>query len=551
MIKALYLQENDFSIKEQVYTKDQLKEWYLVENKSTQELQNLLGVSRSTLGRILKFYNLKKDKQSASEIAKQTMLQKYGAESYSQTAEYKEKYEKTCLAKYGVASHNQSEAVKEKYKNTCLERYGVETTAVLPEVITKKTQTCVSKYGCSNPAQNSIVKDKIKETNLERYGFPSYSSTEEFTKRVKDSCLKKFGETSYSKTAEFKKIASEISKERAERDWSDECRDILQSKDNLVNYLKSLNKKPTTLEIATMLGCSISTIGDRIRQWDLYEFLNLSYSTSSYEQEIKDYLAKLGVNTNKDRIQLEGLEIDLYNDEKKIGIEFNGTYWHSLSMLGDKNYHLKKSKLAESKGIRLIHIYEYEWNDPNKRPLIESLLKIAFGCVEEKIYARKCEIKEVSNQEAKEFNDKNHLQGHRNAQVTYGLYYQGQLRQLMSFSKTKYNKNLKSDNEWEIIRGCPGSNNIVIGGVSKLFKHFIKQYNPDKIFSYCDFNKFDGKGYEAIGMCFMGYTGPDMKWILKDRSIVARQPSRHSELKKQSIDQIWGAGSKKYVWEKK
>ena len=207
--------------------------------------------------------------------------------------------------------------------------------------------------------------------------------------------------------------------------------------------------------------------------------------------------------------------------------------------------------MAQDKGIRLIHIYEYEWNDPDKRPLLESLLKIAFGKVNEKIYARKCEVREISNKEAKEFNDKNHLQGHRNAQVTYGLYYQGQLRQLMSFSKTKYNKNLKGENDWEIIRGCPGSNNIVIGGVSKLFKHFIKNNNPDKIFSYCDFNKFDGKGYEAIGMCFMGYTGPDMKWVLKDRSVVERQPSKHAELKKQSVDQIFGAGSKKYLWEKK
>ena len=29
------------------------------------------------------------------------------------------------------------------------------------------------------------------------------------------------------------------------------------------------------------------------------------------------------------------------------------------------------------------------------------------------------------------------------------------------------------------------------------------------IFSYCDFNKFDGHGYEAIGMKYIGNTGPD------------------------------------------
>ena len=97
----------------------------------------------------------------------------------------------------------------------------------------------------------------------------------------------------------------------------------------------------------------------------------------------------------------------------------------------------------------------------------------------------------------------------------------------MSFSKTRYNKNLKNDSDWEIIRGCPGSNNIVIGGVSKLFTHFIRDYKPDKIFSYCDFNKFNGKSYEAIGMKFIGYTGPDMKWLLKSGEVVTRKPSKH------------------------
>ena len=155
-----------------------------------------------------------------------------------------------------------------------------------------------------------------------------------------------------------------------------------------------------------------------------------------------------------------------------------------------------------------------------------------------------CEIREISNQDAQPFNDANHLQGHRNAQLTYGLFYNDTLVQLMSFS---YNQ---KKNWWEIIRGCPGSNNLVIGGVSKLFNHFVKQKNPERVFSYCDFNKFDGKGYEAIGMKFIGYTGPDMKWLMPNGAVINRQPGKHKELKEAAIAQIWGAGSKKYLWSK-
>ena len=103
--------------------------------------------------------------------------------------------------------------------------------------------------------------------------------------------------------------------------------------------------------------------------------------------------------------------------------------------------------------------------------------------------------------------------------------------------------------EWEIIRGCPGSNNIVVGGVSKLFKHFIRENNPQQIFSYCDFNKFDGIGYESIGMKFIGYTGPDKTWLIKGIA-QKRSASHYQEYKKEADAIIWGAGSKRYLWSK-
>lgn len=156
-----------------------------------------------------------------------------------------------------------------------------------------------------------------------------------------------------------------------------------------------------------------------------------------------------------------------------------------------------------------------------------------------RIYARDCEIRQISDKEASVLNNKVHLQNHRKAHITYGLFYNNELVQLMSFSKNK-------KYQWEIIRGCPGSNNIVIGGVSKLFKHFIRDYTPDEVFSYCDFNKFDGKSYEELGMKFIGYTAPDMKYIIKGK-VVNRNPSKYKDIKSSIEARIYGAGSKKYL----
>ena len=309
---------------------------------------------------------------------------------------------------------------------------------------------------------------------------------------------------------------------------------------------------------------------DKIDKKDTYTYINKKHlsmlndycatnhskGTSNKEHDLVKYIKSIykgNVFTNVKNVikDKDGFyELDVYIPDKNLAIEFNGTFWH-CNLNKSKNYHFNKSYLCEQLGIRLIHIFEYEWDNPMIQEKIKLMLNIALDHISHKIYARQCKVMQISNKEAKELNNKIHLQGHRNAQVTYGLFYNNELVQLMSFSRTRYNRNLKESNSWEIIRGCPGSNNVVIGGVSKLFSHFVKDYNPSQIFSYCDFNKFNGVSYEKLGMKFIGYTSPDMKWVLKDRSVHNRLPSKHKEFSENSFAKIYGAGSKKYLWVQK
>lgn len=287
---------------------------------------------------------------------------------------------------------------------------------------------------------------------------------------------------------------------------------------------------------------------------EIEEYHKISQKPYSHqEKELVAYIKGIYAGTVQENAKTEivnpktgrHLEIDIYLPEKQIGIEYNGIYWHSSLCGTPKDYHEVKSKLCEKAGIRLIHIYQDEWL--YKTDKIKQLLNIALGKVKNIIYARSCEVRQISNKEAAPFSDKTHLQGHRDASVTYGLFYNGELVQLMSFSKTANAK--RNGAEWEIIRGCPGSNNIVVGGVSRLFKHFIKDYGPSSIFSYCDFNKFNGKSYEELGMKFIGYTGPDKYWVINDH-LVPRNPTRYKELKEKAQGILYGSGSKKYLWRK-
>ena len=219
----------------------------------------------------------------------------------------------------------------------------------------------------------------------------------------------------------------------------------------------------------------------------------------------------------------------------KIGnalIEINPTYTHN-STIGawfgnnqdnplSKTYHLEKSQLAKENGFHCVHIFD--WDDWNK--IINLLLP------KQKMYARKCELKEVSKKECDEFLNMYHLQNTCRGQIIrYGLYYNNELIQIMTFGKPRYNKNY----EWELLRLCSHKDYIVIGGSQKLFKHFLKMQNPRNIISYCDNSKFLGDVYLSLGMTLKNITKPNVQWSKKNLHITS------SLLKQRGFDQLFNA----------
>lgn len=504
-------------------SKDELYKYYIEQNHSMEECVVNFNMSETGIKWYLKKYNIQKDESSRLSKIESTMQERYGVSHALQNNDLLAKRMNT----YWNRTVEQNKATTEVRKKTNLNKYGVEHATQSDFVKQKTVETNQRKFGVSYSTQNKEVRKKIEENMLSKYGAKNPSQVAEFQKKREDTINKKYG------VKNFGEIVLPL-----------EVREILNSKKNLVEFINNCKSK-TTFDIAKEIGCSFTTLNIRINRYKIRNLID--QCSSRYETEIANFLDSLNIKHYKSKDVIKPLEIDFYCPDYKIGIEFDGDYWHS-SLHKEKKYHYNKSIAASKKGIRIIHIWEHEWNDSRKRPIIESMLRIAFGKIGNKIYARNCEVREITDEDAKSFNNANHLQGHRRAQITYGLFYKDELVQLMSFSQTKYNRNLKNSGSWEIIRGCPGSNNIVVGGVSKLFKHFLKEKNPNEIFSYCDFNKFDGRGYEAIGMKFDGYTGPDLKWLMDDGVVLPRNPTRHKELQKKSVAKIWGCGSKKYRW---
>ena len=84
--------------------------------------------------------------------------------------------------------------------------------------------------------------------------------------------------------------------------------------------------------------------------WD-----TIPHNVCHAENELKQLFPQL----IKTRSIIPPQEIDLYDENLRIGIEYNGDYWH-CTKFKDSLYHQAKSNLAKEKGVFLYHIFEHE-----------------------------------------------------------------------------------------------------------------------------------------------------------------------------------------------
>lgn len=385
-------------------------------------------------------------------------------------------------------------------------------------------------------------KEKMKIMNIEKYGVDNYSKTEEFKKKYKSKMLEKYGVDNY-----FKIYDTTGRNNRTNKHISDENYNIITSKDKLQMFISKYN---TAYDASQQLNISPEYLYSLMIKFNIEHHFQKRFS--SYEEVLRELLPNAQYNQ-----KIYGKELDIYFDDKKIGIEFNGNYWHS-ELHKSMNYHRDKSKYFMDNSIFVYHIFEYEWNDNRKQPIIISQLNNLLGLNQIKIYARKCVIKEVSSKEKREFLELNHMQGNDRCNKIIGLYYQNELVSLMTFSKPKFNKKY----EWELSRFCSKMNCNVIGGAAKLFNYFINEYKPTSIISYSDISKTKGLLYDKLGFKHILTTRPNYVWcnngniLLKSQTRKSKLVGYDSNLSESEIMhsrnyfKIYNCGLKQWVWEK-
>ena len=318
-----------------------------------------------------------------------------------------------------------------------------------------------------------IANEKRKNTLVEKYGFEYNSQRPEVKEKLgKDQ------------------ISSVVKSKLSDRDWLEE---------------EYIVKTRSSVDIAAELGVFYATVLYWCRQHGFEIRQRSNYSLQ--EKEIADYITSLGFEVSLGRRDIiDPYEIDVYVEEKSLGVEYNGLYWHAKK---NENYHKMKTDMF--KGV-LLHVFEDEWM--NKKNIWKSVIASKLGVYSERIQARKCKVVGVGSKEARSFMERNHLQGFVGG-THLGLEYNGHLVSMVSYGKSRFKKEL------ELLRFATSLHTQVIGGFGKLISRV-----PKPMITFADKRYSDGVTYSRFGQ-FMYETSPGYYWTDGNSRINRLKTQKH------------------------
>ena len=226
---------------------------------------------------------------------------------------------------------------------------------------------------------------------------------------------------------------------------------------------------------------------------------NQGYSKG--EKELLEFIREFVSNDKiieNDKKLIKPKELDIFIPSKNLAFEYNGLYRHTDEFM-DPKYHLNKTNECLQKGIKLIHIFEDEWI--YKNDIVKERVKKILGVQDTiKIYARRCEVREVESKLKNEFLEKFHIQGPDLSTIKLGAFYNNELVSIMTFSYGNPSKgSRKKEGVWELNRFCSNYKYHIQGIAGKLLEHFKRNYKWKEIFSYADRRWSSGDLYYKLG----------------------------------------------------
>lgn len=371
----------------------------------------------------------------------------------------------TCACANAVISHKAKHNVDHaarlaKTHATLKERYG--------EKVAPVTSAAARLYQMSDQAP--IDRQRAKETMMDRYGVSNPWQLELDRKAI------------------------------AQRNLDDNTKAILNTPERFIKFAAGKSVR----RISEELGIHETTVNNYINRYECRS----SYS-SSFEDEIAHFLTENNLSFRaRDRTIIKPKELDFYIDDHRLGIEFNGLYWHSSEVITDDT-HRVKYEMANHAGIRLLMINEDEWI---ARPevLKKKILNLC-GKSKRGVGARKLLVREIERRLAMDFCERHHIQGSPSAVIfAYGAFQEDRLVGVITFGRQRGTGIL------DLTRFC--SDGATYAGLFSKMMKFVSKIHIEKIVTFADLRYSDGGLYECCGFTREALIPPDYRYVKRSQT---------------------------------
>lgn len=464
---------------------------HVVEKFSIVKIAAMLQVTPASVRKRLRKHNIRSPSQQ--ELREASNLRKFGKKNPGQVKEFREKAIATMTERYG--GHNWShQGNRKKRDQTCLEKYGDVNVGRTDYAKTKAEKTNLRKYDRRHKNQTHLSLDVFNKMQDKEWLFQQHIYHKKNITEISNEIGVSWASVRTSLVSQnitlqsyTHKLPLDIIKKLTDRDWLE---------------MQNSTRKKSGCEIAKDLGVDPWTVQRHFKELGLTIQL---HPHSSGEKEVLDFIQTLLPDTDiisNTRNLIPPKELDIYVPSRQLAIEYCGLYWHSDKF--KKNYyHRDKLHLCQEKGIQLLTIFEDEWQQKQKQ--VKAKIKSVFGVDDRpKVYARQTNVVGVNTKEKNEFLNQYHIQGTGPGSITYGLVHNNGIVAVMTFIK-------RHSGKYELNRYATSCR--VVGGFSKLLKHFQRNHNWRQITTFADLRISDGKLYETTGWKLDKILPPDYYWV--------------------------------------
>lgn len=292
--------------------------------------------------------------------------------------------------------------------------------------------------------------------------------------------------------------------------------------DNISELTKLYESGMTSIQLGARYNCDYSAVLSRLSSAGVA--IRQESHSSAAELELLEFVRSLGHQAHSDRNVISPLELDILIPESRLAIEYNGLPWHSERFGKDSDYHRNKTQRCLDAGISLFHVSSTDY--ANKPDLVRDMIAHRLGH-SKRIGARECTVRELTKIESRDFFQRNHLSGTSGCKITLGLFQADKLVCAMSWGAPRFDKTA----DHEIIRVANLSGYVVVGGMSKLHRHYVRHHTKpgDICMTYSDRMVGSGGVYAALGYEFRGYTKPGYAWT-RGSEVISRYACQKHKL---------------------